>query len=132
MIGANLVDLVETYYGLDGLSLTEISLLLKKQNYQIKKDIADINELLNDLSVEEIVIENFKLHFPLITKKQLMDKINSKYKVIYNDERQLIILIYLFIVDHFISNQHFQDLLFVSKNSVINDLKLVGKFLAQS
>ena len=129
MIGANLVDLVETYYGLDGLSLTEISLLLKKQNYQIKKDIADINELLNNLSVEEMGIENFKLHFPLITKKHLMDKINSKYKVIYNDERQLIILIYLFIVDHFISNQHFQDLLFVSKNSVINDLKLVEKFL---
>lgn len=105
-------------------SIGELENLSNSSRRTILSDILKINEALSHLLLPNIRIENDLIRVPAISSGELLGHVDiSSRSYIFQHERLDMIILYLLLYPDYISNYHLQDLLRMSKNSVVADLK---------
>lgn len=105
-------------------SIGELENLSNSSRRAILSDILRINEALSHLLLPNIRIENDLIRVPAISSGELLGHVDiSSRSYIFQHERLDMIILYLLLYPDYISNYHLQDLLRMSKNSVVADLK---------
>lgn len=106
-------------------SLFALSVETKKNIKEISKDIQTINSILRDNKYPEISVSNNKYKLP----KQLLKNKKNLYELFHVNQvfftpniRVIILYLYTYSKKGFLSNDHFQDILHVSRNTVLNDI----------
>ena len=111
-------------------SIGELENLSNTSRRTILSDILRINEALSQLLLPNIRIENDLIRVPAISSGELLGHVDiSSRSYIFQHERLDMIVLYLLLYPEYISNYHLQDLLRMSKNSVVADLKDIRKLL---
>ena len=111
-------------------SIGELENLSNSSRRTILSDILRINEALSHLLLPNIRIENDLIRVPAISSGELLGHVDiSSRSYIFQHERLDMIILYLLLYPDYISNYHLQDLLRMSKNSVVADLKDIRKLL---
>ena len=111
-------------------SIGELENLSNSSRRTILSDILRINEALSYLLLPNIRIENDLIRVPAISSKELLGHVDiSSKSYIFQHERLDMIVLYLLLYPDYISNYHLQDLLRMSKNSVVADLKDIRELL---
>lgn len=111
-------------------SIGELENLSSSSRRTILSDILRINEALSHLLLPNIRIENDLIRVPAISSGELLGHVDiSSRSYIFQHERLDMIVLYLLLYPEYISNYHLQDLLRMSKNSVVADLKDIRKLL---
>lgn len=111
----------------DRRSVSDISGILHITKKKFWQELNKINSEFRTMKIPEILLEDEKVIFSKETKKAWeTEKKNLRKKdLILQDERVYLIILYTFIKADIISNNHYQELLQLSKNSVLLDLKKV-------
>lgn len=111
-------------------SIGELENLSNSSRRTILSDILRINEALSYLLLPNIRIENDLIRVPAISSGELLGHVDiSSRSYIFQHERLDMIVLYLLLYPDYISNYHLQDLLRMSKNSVVADLKDIRELL---
>lgn len=111
-------------------SIGELENLSSSSRRTILSDILRINEALSQLLLPNIRIENDLIRVPAISSGELLGHVDiSSRSYIFQHERLDMIMLYLLLYPDYISNYHLQDLLRMSKNSVVADLKDIRELL---
>ncbi|WP_314760920.1 BglG family transcription antiterminator [uncultured Abiotrophia sp.] len=111
-------------------SIGELENLSNSSRRTILSDILRINEALSYLLLPNIRIENDLIRVPAISSGELLGHVDiSSRSYIFQHERLDMIILYLLLYPDYISNYHLQDLLRMSKNSVVADLKDIRELL---
>ena len=111
-------------------SIGELENLSSSSRRTILSDILRINEALSHLLLPNIRIENDLIRVPAISSGELLGHVDiSSRSYIFQHERLDMIVLYLLLYPDYISNYHLQDLLRMSKNSVVADLKDIRELL---
>lgn len=111
-------------------SIGELENLSNGSRRTILSDILRINEALSHLLLPNIRIENDLIRVPAISSGELLGHVDiSSRSYIFQHERLDMIVLYLLLYPDYISNYHLQDLLRMSKNSVVADLKDIRELL---
>ena len=111
-------------------SIGELENLSNSSRRTILSDILRINEALSHLLLPNIRIENDLIRVPAISSGELLGHVDiSSRSYIFQHERLDMIMLYLLLYPDYISNYHLQDLLRMSKNSVVADLKDIRELL---
>lgn len=111
-------------------SIGELENLSNTSRRTILSDILRINEALSQLLLPNIRIENDLIRVPAISSGELLGHVDiSSRSYIFQHERLDMIILYLLLYPDYISNYHLQDLLRMSKNSVVADLKDIRQLL---
>lgn len=111
-------------------SIGELENLSNSSRRTILSDILRINEALSHLLLPNIRIENDLIRVPAISSGELLGHVDiSSRSYIFQHERLDMIILYLLLYPEYISNYHLQDLLRMSKNSVVADLKDIRELL---
>ena len=111
-------------------SIGELENLSNSSRRTILSDILRINEALSHLLLPNIRIENDLIRVPAISSGELLGHVDiSSRSYIFQHERLDMIMLYLLLYPDYISNYHLQDLLRMSKNSVVADLKDIRQLL---
>ena len=111
-------------------SIGELENLSNSSRRTILSDILRINEALSHLLLPNIRIENDLIRVPAISSGELLGHVDiSSRSYIFQHERLDMIVLYLLLYPEYISNYHLQDLLRMSKNSVVADLKDIRELL---
>ena len=111
-------------------SIGELENLSNSSRRIILSDILRINEALSYLLLPNIIIENDLIRVPAISSGELLGHVDiSSRSYIFQHERLDMIVLYLLLYPDYISNYHLQDLLRISKNSVVADLKDIRELL---
>lgn len=111
-------------------SIGELENLSNSSRRTILSDILRINEALRHLLLPNIRIENDLIRVPAISSGELLGHVDiSSRSYIFQHERLDMIILYLLLYPDYISNYHLQDLLRMSKNSVVADLKDIRELL---
>lgn len=111
-------------------SIGELENLSNSSRRTILSDILRINEALSQLLLPNIRIENDLIRVPAISSGELLGHVDiSSRSYIFQHERLDMIILYLLLYPDYISNYHLQDLLRMSKNSVVADLKDIRELL---
>ena len=111
-------------------SIGELENLSNSSRRTILSDILRINEALSHLLLPNIRIENGLIRVPAISSGELLGHVDiSSRSYIFQHERLDMIILYLLLYPDYISNYHLQDLLRMSKNSVVADLKDIRELL---
>lgn len=110
-------------------SIGELENLSNSSRRTILSDILKINEALSHLLLPTIRIENDLIRVPAISSKELLGHVDISRSYTFQHERLDMIVLYLVLYPDYISNYHLQDLLRMSKNSVVADLKDIREFL---
>ena len=111
-------------------SIGELENLSNSSRRTILSDILRINEALSQLLLPNIRIENDLIRVPAISSGELLGHVDiSSRSYIFQHERLDMIILYLLLYPEYISNYHLQDLLRMSKNSVVADLKDIRQLL---
>ena len=111
-------------------SIGELENLSNSSRRAILSDILRINEALSHLLLPNIRIENDQIRVPAISSGELLGHVDiSSRSYIFQHERLDMIILYLLLYPEYISNYHLQDLLRMSKNSVVADLKDIRELL---
>ena len=111
-------------------SIGELENLSNSSRRTILSDILKINEALSHLLLPNIRIENDLIQVPAISSGELLGHVDiSSRSYIFQHERLDMIMLYLLLYPDYISNYHLQDLLRMSKNSVVADLKDIRELL---
>lgn len=111
-------------------SIGELENLSNSSRRTILSDILRINEALSQLLLPNIRIENDLIRVPAISSGELLGHVDiSSRSYIFQHERLDMIVLYLLLYPDYISNYHLQDLLRMSKNSVVADLKDIRELL---
>lgn len=111
-------------------SIGELENLSNSSRRTILSDILKINEALSHLLLPNIRIEKDLIRVPAISSGELLGHVDiSSRSYIFQHERLDMIVLYLLLYPDYISNYHLQDLLRMSKNSVVADLKDIRELL---
>lgn len=110
-------------------SIGELENLSNSSRRTILSDILRINEALSHLLLPNIRIENDLIRVPAISSGELLGHVDINRSYIFQHERLDMIILYLLLYPDYISNYHLQDLLRMSKNSVVADLKDIRELL---
>lgn len=122
MINNEMIEKLVAFKRYNGFTISTIQKVSKISKRAIQTDIKNINDNLSDyvnifIDDKEIVrVESRDIDE--IIKAELFHTKNF----LFQNERPCLIVIYLFIKNDFISMLHLQDLLSMSKNTVLNDI----------
>lgn len=121
------IDLLELVSRRSDIDLDEAAIVLETNKKRLVSEVERINPvLLNQLNLE-IVIEKNKFSLPKDFKERwLMCRLDlSRDDIFLVEDRTSVIIIYTFLNGEFISNYHLQELLGLSKNSILSEVKKV-------
>lgn len=109
-------------------SLYELSVQTGIEKEQVHTSLELVNQLLHEHSLPQIdkQQEKFSVSDALYDQRERVFSIfRSRQIYLSQEERQLLIYLYTFIRKDFVSNVHYQDLLSVSRNTTLTDIKNV-------
>ncbi len=114
-------------------SLFGISIETKKSTEEVLADIETINEILKKNSYPEISVSSTKYTVP----KVLVENTDELFELFHvnqisftPEDRVKIIYLYTYSRKSFLSNNHYQEILHVSRNTVLSDINKVREELA--
>ena len=111
-------------------TLEEFEGILESNRRNVLADIEKVNDFLDQYNLPMIQLECDRIIVPSLTVSDLFSVISpSLSSYVFQEERLYMIVIYLFLNKEFVSNYHLQELLRVSKNSVLLDLKQLKTLL---
>ncbi|WP_253295796.1 hypothetical protein [Enterococcus raffinosus] len=113
---------------------TEMTEMTKMRKTDLLLAIEKLNEVASDLSETEILITETEIEIPQIIKRNWIDLFfNQKREevVFLEEERQAMIFLLTFAQFEELSVYYFQDFLFVSKNTILKDLKKLRAVLSE-
>lgn len=126
MLTNHLLALLERMIQMPSLTLSELSLVVDVPKEELKSQLKELNYALKGIDLPCIDIGNDFYTVPpeLIKKEQDILKLVKNIQVYLNEEeRQHIIFLYTFMRQERVSSVHYQQLLQVSKNTVLADVK---------
>ncbi|HFI0150085.1 TPA: transcription antiterminator [Streptococcus suis] len=109
-------------------SLYELSVQTGIEKEQVHTSLELVNQLLQEHSLPQIdkQEEEFSVSDALYDQRErVFSLFRSRQIYLSQEERQLLIYLYTFIRKDFVSNVHYQDLLSVSRNTTLTDIKNV-------
>ena len=104
----------------------ELGLKMNEPTNVLMQDLATLNELLakNDFPTVSVDPEKYTVPKSLIAMEDALQKVFASPQIYLDEEERMYMLyLYTFIRKDFISNFHYQDLLKVSKNTTLADIK---------
>lgn len=113
--------------------LDQAAEMTKMRKMDLLLAIEKLNEVASDLSETEILITETEIEIPPIIKRNWIDLFfNQKREevVFLEEERQAMIFLLTFAQFEELSVYYFQDFLFVSKNTILKDLKKLRAVLS--
>uniref|UniRef100_UPI00403FA2F3 BglG family transcription antiterminator n=1 Tax=Candidatus Enterococcus willemsii TaxID=1857215 RepID=UPI00403FA2F3 len=119
------------FYG-SCFSLEELALYIEIDPQRLYKQIQEVNHFLKKKKQPEFRFVNDNLQFPekIIFSWAELKFLTAHYDVIFTEiERQQLIFLYCFLEVDNLSVYHFQDLLQVSKNTILADIKKLRECL---
>lgn len=119
------------FYG-SCFSLEKLALYIEIDPQRLYKQIQEINHFLKEKRQPEFRFVNDNLQFPekIIFSWAELKFLTAHYDVIFTEiERQQLIFLYCFLEVDNLSVYHFQDLLQVSKNTILADIKKLRECL---
>ncbi|MGT2935845.1 BglG family transcription antiterminator [Streptococcus castoreus] len=126
MLSHELIRKYQLFSKYKGHSLEEFESIFNSNKRHILSDIAKINDSLAVYQLPLIVLDRQLVYPPELNEKDLLDRMLPTLEdYLFQDERPNILIIYLMMAQEFISINHLESLLRLSRNSVIADLKLV-------
>lgn len=112
-------------------TIEEFESIIKVNRKQLILDINRINDVLKKYDLKMFYIDDGVVHSPRINLNDLFYRMdNGLSDYIFQEERGSMILLYLFFNREYVSNYDLQQLLRVSKNSVLSDIKSLRKLLS--
>ncbi|GFE44672.1 BglG family transcription antiterminator [Streptococcus canis] len=126
MLSHELIRKYQLFSKYKGHSLEAFESILKVSKRHILSDIAKINDSLAVYQLPLIVLDRQLVYPPNLTEQELLDcMLPTLDDYLFQNERPDMLIIYLMMAQEFISINHLESLLRLSRNSVIADLNLV-------
>lgn len=126
MLSHELIRNYQLFSKYKGHSLEAFESILKTSKRHILADIAKINDTLSLYQLPLIALDRQLVYPPDLTEKDLLNRmLPTLDDYLFQDERLDMIIIYIMMAKEFISINHLESLLRLSRNSVIADLNLV-------
>ena len=111
-------------------SLEEMEKLLKINRKYLILQIEKINDVLESFHFPVIEVKGGRIRTPAVSLNSLFEKISHHTgDYLFHEERLEMIVLYILLAQHFVSNQHLQNLLQMSRNSVLSDIKRLKQHL---
>lgn len=110
------------------MSLYELSIQTGITKETLLANLQQVNILLETKGLSSLVFQDGVYRVPndlLSQQQELFEWLKSREIYLSQEERQFLIYLYTFIRKTFISNHHYQDLLSVSRNTTLSDIKAV-------
>lgn len=126
MFDNRLLALLNHMIQMPHLSVWKLSVVLNRPVEQLEVEIQELNETLEKIGFPKIEIKDgdYRVSQSLIDEKnQLQVKLKNNQIYLQETEREQLIYLYTFIRKEAISNYHYQELLQVSKNTTLSDIK---------
>ncbi|MGT2910214.1 BglG family transcription antiterminator [Streptococcus cameli] len=108
------------------ISLYTLSVKTKMSMKDIKEQISRLNEYFKDKSLPQLTLHQGGYQLSTQIKncsEQLIEELRTEQVYLSQNERIFLIYLYTFCRVDFVSNQHYQDFLTVSKNTALSDIK---------
>ncbi|CAM3275361.1 BglG family transcription antiterminator [Vagococcus fessus] len=123
------IDLLELISRHSDIDLDEAAAVLETNKKRLISEVDKINPILFKQFGFSINIKNNKFSLPKDFKERwLMSRLDlSREDIFLVQDRTSVIIIYSFLNSNFISNYHLQELLGLSKNSILNEVRQVKK-----
>lgn len=128
MLTTDLVDKLSKLLQYKNLSLATIEKISGMSRRSILNDIDQVNEAFSPYAIEVTLTEAEVLTLPDFDFEELMERIFSEEDFFFQQERPYMIVLYLFLQQDFSSVSHLQDLLKMSKNTILSDLHDANMF----
>ncbi|WP_164470843.1 BglG family transcription antiterminator [Vaginisenegalia massiliensis] len=130
MLTNDIIKKIPIFSKYSGHQISDFERIFKMPRKNLLWEVARLNEVLAEYEDSLVTIEEDRIHVPPIAVKDLFAKMAPQMKWYhFQDERLFMIIFYLFLEKEPVSNFHLQDLLKVSKNTVLSDLKELKQFL---
>lgn len=113
------------------ITLLELSIKTKIPEQEILRHISSINDMLRKSQLKTIKRVNGQYTFPerFISEKEKLFEFCYKHQILFSEnERIYLLYLYIFSSNEYISSYHLQELLAVSRNTTLNDLKRMKKY----
>lgn len=110
------------------MNLYELSVQTGVEKEELLVSLQEVNELLEQENLPPIVFHEGVYQVPaelLSRQQEIFEWLRSREIYLSQEERQMLLYLYTFIRKEFVSNNHFQDLLGVSRNTTLADIKAV-------
>ncbi|SEK51109.1 transcriptional antiterminator, BglG family [Carnobacterium iners] len=130
MFDNRLLALLNHMINMPHLSIWKLGVVLDQPVEQLEEDIQELNDVLGKIGYSKIEIKEGEYRVPqsLICKqKELQRKLKNSQIYLQENEREHLIYLYTFIRKEEVSNYHYQELLKVSKNTTLADIKKLRK-----
>lgn len=128
MIDHRTVAMLIELFGNQKVHLYELSIQTGINKESLLTGIQQVNDLLTEHQFETILLDQDICNVPeslIKQQEQVFELLKSRDIYLTQDERQILIYLYTFIRKDFISNIHYQELLSVSRNTTLTDIKNV-------
>lgn len=126
MIGNRTMVTLVNVMKLPKLSYLELAIKTTDSIDGVYKELQSINDILDEHNLPTIILQEngYEVPIELIREEKHIYELFYASNIRFNLEDRLeIIFLYTFMRNDFVSNFHYQELLHVSKNTVLNDLK---------
>lgn len=126
MYNNRLLILLKKIIAMPQMYFWELGLKLNEPTTLLVQDLATLNELLSKNNFPTVYFDAEKYAVPktlIAMEAELQTAFSSPQIYLDEEERVYMIYLYTFIRKEFISNFHYQDLLKVSKNTTLSDIK---------
>lgn len=134
MIDNRAITILMELFGNQELSLYELGVQTGVEKEGLLTSMQQVNDLLQDNGFSTIDFQDGIYRVPESLKENqslIFELLRSREVYLSQEERRVLIYLYTFIRKEFISNVHYQDLLSVSKNTTLTDIKNVRDLCRQ-
>ncbi|NQH34476.1 BglG family transcription antiterminator [Streptococcus suis] len=126
MIDNRTLAILMELFATSQMNLYELSIQTGIDKGTLQSSIEIVNQLLKEQSLDSIDFNEEYYSVPdslLKSKDQIFQLFSNRQIYLSQEQRQLVIYLYTFIRKDFVSNVHYQDLLSVSRNTTLTDIK---------
>jgi len=122
MITTELIDKLIELIQYNNLSLATIEKTSDRSRRNLLNDVNQINNLLSEYNINILITNDEILKVTEFDLNNLINDIFSDDRFLFQKERPYMIILYLFLKQDFVSVNYLQELLKMSKNSVLTDI----------
>ena len=126
------LELITILSKYEKIAIDDLVLLLKLDKKRIWYELSEINELLNFIKISPLRMKSNHIYISNNFRKNvdlIVQELNENYSFIPKDIRPHFILLYLFLEEPPVSVTHLKQMLKVSRNTVLNEIKILRKTL---
>lgn len=134
MFDNRLLALLNHMIQMPHLDIWKLSVFLNQSPESLENEIFELNEILEKFGFSKIVIKKGEYQVPqslAIQQTKIQTELKNSQIYLQEDERQQLIYLYTFIRKENISNYHYQEMLKVSKNTTLSDIKKLREKCSQ-